>query len=174
LEFGPDQTVAFALAGTVALPSPFPATGRVSIGLFPPRGFRPSEKAKEEEFEPSFLLKIVQLVNEKHIVTRFVRPKDLRAVRSRPEERPRAELPAWTIQTAAEVSGRIEEKKRILIKDFTKGGPAEDELFAEAIVYVPESAPVLHRLDIGMTAAESAEFCPEEPRCPLGAVPPCP
>jgi hypothetical protein len=172
-DFSQAQQAAFALAGTVALPSPFPASGMVSIGLFPPH-----EGAKEGEVRRRFYLKSVQIVSEKHIVTRFVHLEDFRAVRLLPDKRSHAEWERCPIQTAEEVRELIDAKKRILIANSMTGGPSEVELFAErAILYVPESARVLHRVEIGMAAAQSAEhtffaphsfLCESEPFCPQG------
>jgi hypothetical protein len=150
-QLGESQRVAFALAGTIALPSPFPATGLVSIGLFPP-------PAKVRAWEPTFYLRVVHSLNQSHIITRYVRPEDLRAVRLCSEKQPDSELRGWLFQSAADVSSLIDDKKTTLRKYSDSSGPTEIMLFEQpAIIYVPESAPVLLRLEYGVTAAESLE-----------------
>src|SRR6266567_1028900 len=68
-QLGESQCAAFALAGTVALPSPFPAVGMVSIGLFPP-----PDGGGGANFEPTYYVRIVHRLNDSHIITRYIRP----------------------------------------------------------------------------------------------------
>ena len=64
------QQTAIALAGTVPLPAPFPASGPVSVILI-----------REDDGWETYV-KIVQVVSLQRIVTRFVRRADIRAIRA--------------------------------------------------------------------------------------------
>jgi hypothetical protein len=163
-EFGPSQKLAFALAGTVAIPSPFPAHGTVSIGIFPATGGADSA--------PRFFLKIVETASSRTIVTRLVALEDVRAVRLYSGKGSIGESQSWTYKTIEELSGLINDKTNLLMGVAKSGLAYEVELFAEpAIVFVPESAPVLLRYEIGVTAAVCAESAPATKReipCPGG------
>ena len=64
----------------------------------------------------------------------------------------------WPLVGHKEVLRRISKKEKELRAAATKSGSAsESEWLPAAIVYVPEAAPVLHRNDVGVTAAVSAE-----------------
>src|SRR4051812_16597879 len=86
LDFNREQTVIFALAGTVPLPSPFPAYGRLSLGVFPVSGEINAATAR-------FYLKTVQAIGDREVETRMVRLEDLRAVKYRS-----ANMTAWTLK----------------------------------------------------------------------------
>ena len=49
-EFAPEQKTAFALAGTVALPSPFPASGLIYLGIMP----RPYKSDEDDTVDDRF------------------------------------------------------------------------------------------------------------------------
>ena len=77
MDFHPGHQAAIKLAGTVALPSPFPAFGSLHIVVAP------------EDGDYETYLRIVQHVTGKRIITRFVRLADVRAIRAPRNRRPR-------------------------------------------------------------------------------------
>jgi hypothetical protein len=146
MDFHPRHQAAIKLAGTVALPSPFPAFGSLSIVVAP------------EDGEQETYLRIVQQVSGKRIITRFVRLADVRAIKA--PEKPGAEgsPETWQLIGPKDIQRRIAKQEKELRTQASKTGAAcESEWLPAAIVYVPEAAPVLHRNDIGVTAAVSAE-----------------
>jgi hypothetical protein len=158
MDFSLIQQNALLLAGTVALPSPIPAVGQVSIVITPATG------------DSEFYIKIVQVVSDKRIITRFVRLADIRAIRAASAGESRYDPENWPIIKAKELQDHVDKKVDELSKK--KGGPGaavEIKLFDAAIVYVPEGAPVLHRDEVGVTAAVSAEdvgfSAPHGPGC---------
>ena len=142
------QRTAMALAGTVPLPAPFPASGPVSVVLI------------REDGGWEAYIKIVQVVSLHRIVTRFVRRADIRAIRAPAGPAPNGGPESWPIRKFKQAQGEIDAREQALragARD--QGTPAELELdwHRQAIVYVPESASVLHRVEVGVTAAVSAE-----------------
>jgi len=142
------QQTAIALAGTVPLPAPFPAFGPVSVVLI------------REDGGWETYIKIVQVISLHRIVTRYVRRADIRAIRAPAGPKPNGGPESWPIRKFKQAQGEIDAREQTLrtqAKD--QGTPAELELdwHAQAIVYVPESASVLHRVEVGVTAAVSAE-----------------
>jgi hypothetical protein len=146
MDFHPSHQAAIKLAGTVALPSPFPASGAVSIVVAP------------EDGEHETYLRIVQAITGKRIITRFVRLADVRAIKA-PATPGSPEGPeTWALIGHKQIVRMIADKEKKLRTSATKsGGATESEWLPAAIVYVPEAAPVLHRNDVGVTAAVSAE-----------------
>ena len=172
MDFHESHQTAIMLAGTVALPSPFPSCGAVAVLIAP------------EDGEVETYLKIVQNVSAKRIVTRFVRLADVRALRApAPGDAPSGPE-SWPIIGPKEVRRRIGQQEKALRGQVEKtGSSAEFDWLPAAIVYVPEGAPVLHRNDVGVTAAVSAEdvafgdmppagsWCPHHDKtCPHGEV----
>jgi hypothetical protein len=151
-QLGESQRAAFALAGTVALPSPFPASGLISIGVFPP-------PADAKEHEPTYYLRIVERVSDSNIVTRHIRPEDVRAFRVRSKVEPYPEQNEWTLHLAADKFKFIDSLKKKLQENLLKGGPTEIALFdhAPTIVYVPDGAPVLLRIEMSVTASRARD-----------------
>jgi hypothetical protein len=146
MEFLPSHHSALLRAGTVALPAPFPATGSVSIVL----------TRDDEELE--VVVKILQVVSARRIITRFVRPEDIRAIQSRPAGAPTSGPESWPIRSFKKVRAEFEAREKTLRTDHqTKSILGEVLWYEAAIVHVAESAPVLHRDEIGVTAAVSAE-----------------
>ncbi len=146
MDFHPHHRTALKIAGTVALPSPFPAMGSVSLVVAP------------EDGDHETYLRIVQIVSGRRIITRFVRLADVRAVRTPQAGDSQSTPETWPIIGLKEIQRQINKKEKELRTAATKSGqPSESEWLAAAIVYVPESAPVLHRNDVGVTAAVSAE-----------------
>ncbi len=145
MELQPFHHAALAIAGTVPLPSPHPAIGTVSLVIT-------ADGADLEVFA-----KIVQVVGDKRIITRFVRPEDIRAVRARPDDAPHSGPESWPVLGIKKIKGAIAKHAKALTEKAQKGVFGEVEWYAAAIVYVAESAPVLHRNEIAVTAAVSAE-----------------
>jgi hypothetical protein len=142
------QQTAIALAGTVSLPAPFPATGPVSVVLI-----------REDDSWETYI-KIVQVVSLHRIVTRYVRRADIRAIRAPAGPARNGGPESWPVRKFKQAQGEIDAREQAL-RDRApdQATPAELELdwHPEAIVYVPEAASVLHRVEIGVTAAVSAE-----------------
>jgi hypothetical protein len=158
-DFGQDQQHAFDLAGTVALPSPFPAFGRlVVVRVARPRAV-PSQtlsQNKKPEDHVSYILKLVQAVSEKLLVTRFVSPDDVRSVRVVRCAADTADPNRWELMDGADLRAEL---LKIDWGDAAKDGNGshELELYATAVLYVPESVQVLVRLEFGLPAALSVE-----------------
>jgi hypothetical protein len=146
MDFQQSHQTAIKLAGTVALPSPFPSCGAVSVVVAPEDG----------EFET--YVKIVQIVSVRRIVTRFVRLDDVRAVRAPAQGSAAGGPESWPFIGPKEARRQIEKKEKDLRAQVKKSGSAaESDWLPAAIIYAPEGAPVLHRNDVGVTAAVSAE-----------------
>lgn len=152
-DFGSEQRAAFALSGTIGLPSPFPAAARIFIGIMP------QSESGDPGAAPRFILKLVERIGFKLIVTRFVELDDVRAMRIR-SGTGKAEDPwTWTFQTAEALHERIQAAK-VALRGAAKDGAAYELPFAAenvGIVYIPESSPVLVRTEYGVPAAEAAE-----------------
>jgi hypothetical protein len=169
-EFTCENKAAQALAGTVALPSPFPASGRIFIGIKP---------RLDETIPEQYYVKIVETINDKFIVTRLVNLEDFRAVRLRPESGRYDNMREWTLKTAEDMHKELEEAKYQL-KEAAGGSFSGFELLLfperkeqgydaglkhrdvarterQGVVYVPETAPVLVRTEQGLPAAEAVE-----------------
>ena len=104
-EFSPEEKAAFALAGTVALPSPFPASARILLGIMP---------QLETAVAPRYYLKIIELVTDRFSVTRLVSLGDLRAIRLVPESGRFDNFREWTLLTAEDLHDRLERAKGLL------------------------------------------------------------
>jgi hypothetical protein len=135
------QLRSFHLSGTVALPSPFPEVGRLALrpaGLEYGAGGDGTVEAVVIEHEQSHRVTI----------SRTVRLADVAAVLfSRPLPPVLAGDGEWCF--GPEVTAALEERAGL-------GDPA----LLEGIAYVRESAPVLMQVEVGMTAAASAEYYP--------------
>jgi hypothetical protein len=158
MDFSQSQQTALLLAGTVALPCPYPSVGSLSVLVVPEAG----------DFE--VYIKIVQVVSLRRIITRFVRLADVRAVHVLSPDDPSGGPETWPLIGSAAVRRQLETIEKDLIEKARKSNDARAfDWLASAIVYVPESAPILHRDEIGVTAAVSAEdvaFNAWKPTCP--------
>jgi hypothetical protein len=137
---------AASLVGTVTLPSPYPASGAASFVL------------SDWDGDAVIYVKIVQVVNEKRIITRFVKPEDIRAIRFEPavgEGGPET----WPILSPSATRKELEAGEKAIVAHAKKAAvkSLEEPWHDAAILYVDESAPVLHRFEAGVTAAVSAE-----------------
>jgi hypothetical protein len=141
------------LAGTVQLPSPPPATGSVTI-VAP----GPGQLAAEV-----LMLALSHEISHRLFLERLIRLTDVRAIQAiwppgpaqvqeqgTPEE---AELEP-TFKTASEI--------RALALAFAASFATVPPpiWLKKAVVYLPESAPVILRVEAGLTAAESADYYP--------------
>lgn len=169
-DFSRVRKVSFALAGTVDLPSPFPAAGRAFIGIAPQGD--PAKPAQDDaKYEARdaarFFLKIVETVNEKLVVTRYIRREDLRAVRLYSGRGTIDDRGQWIVKTADEVVPVVDEAVASLRLAVANAGQAafEKRLVFDAAVpdqqvvfVVAETAPVLVRVEYeyGATAIEAA------------------
>jgi hypothetical protein len=158
-DFGTDQQQAFDLAGTVGLPSPFPSVGRLLVVRTARPRAAPSQKSaegKSSEGNATYILKLVQTVSEKLLVTRFVSPDDVRSVRVIARAANSADPNSWQLIDGADFRAEL---PRIDWGNAVKEerGSFEIELYTAAVLYVPESARVLVRLEFGVPAALSVE-----------------
>jgi hypothetical protein len=152
LDLGAEHFLGLELVGTVELPSPFPAAGRIFVVRHPG-----SEPAAGEASQPRHFIKVVQRINDSQTVTRFVGPEHVRAIRFRPAKAGGAgEEPTLLSgdRLRAEM-GSIDWVKPV--KD--QRSSHEIELRPEHVgtVLVPESAPVLLRLEQAMPAGLSQD-----------------
>ncbi len=141
------QHDAMTLVGTVALPSPYPASGAASFVL------------TDRDGDAVIYVKIVQVVNPKRIITRFVKPEDVRAIRCKPEDDEVGGPETWPLASPAATKKAIEAGEKAIVAHAKKAGVKylEEPWCPAAILYVLEAAPVLHRHEAGVTAAVSAE-----------------
>ena len=135
------QLQSLHLAGTVVLPTPFPEVGTLC--------FRPGAlKYGTGASEPVDLLVVEHEQSNRLTVLRTVRLQDVAAVMFC-----RALPPAlgadgeWRF--GPEVVAALEDRSN-----------RNDASLLRGIVYVREQAPVLMQVEVGMTAAESAEYYP--------------
>jgi hypothetical protein len=161
-----EQEIAFRLAGTVGLPSPYPATGSVEIVALVGDDGKPVEVYLRVIHRLSLRLKIARLVELSSVRAVYAawRP----AATAPPVVSHPAPAPSptdWSVRTAKAVRTHVLRRLRV----GKAKGRVVFPLLPAAIVYVPESAPVLMDVEIGMTAAESAEYYPPltpgVPRC---------
>jgi hypothetical protein len=125
------------LPGTVALPSPFPTVGHIWLQS-------PKQMAGLED-EETELVAIGASVPPTTTIVRYVQVKLISAIFF------------FDKTSEGEDSNSINWKKGIFspcLHDIKKGL----ENSTRAIVYVPESAPVMTQAVFGQTAAESAEY----------------
>lgn len=179
--FDAEQELAYALSGTVPLPSPYPARGKLSAVL----ELQGTEITR-------LLFKIVHRVHLRLKITRLVDQSDLRAVRvprdlvqqagdgddsyGGVEDGDDVVFPYRTIapRVIEMVRARYYTQQRDQAASRQPTEPIEVELFDDAILYVDESASVLMDVGVGMTAAESANYYPpmtvypESVRCDRG------
>ena len=163
-DFGPAQRIALALAGTVALPSPPPASGRVFIGLNPSAEARSAPAQDHVTYAlglPRYFIRSVQTVSDQQSITRIFDLDELRAVKLPLSSVRSGKDEHSNILPAAEVAAEVDRIKRELEKLRPNGqaGVLEVLWYPEAVLFVPEAAPVFVRIqyELGLTAAEAAE-----------------
>jgi hypothetical protein len=152
------QRLAIALAGTVSLPSPHPAYGKVSLGL------DSSGRDERPTGCPRYYLKSVEKLSARQVVTRIVALNDLRAV-SHPEGDDVAHSKAPRVTHLVEdlfIEGGAILVAKQKLEAAVKRAPGDYEIviFPVAVLHVPETAAVLTTVvfEAGVTAAESAEI----------------
>jgi hypothetical protein len=136
------QMRSFHLAGTVAIPTPFPEVGTLRL--------RPSALAYQggDEMFADDLVDIEHVQSHRLVIVRTVRLSDVAAVLLGECVNP-IDLSAARWYFGPEVGEVLEARAN----DNTPG-------LMMGIAYVRESAPVLMRVEVGMTAAESVEYYP--------------
>ncbi len=155
-DFGPNQRIALALAGTVPVPSPVPASGRVYLGINPQH----DESLIANAGSPRFFLKVIQKVSAKQVITRIFALAELRAVSLLSTLGEGEGYEARQLQPVEEFHDQLLYAKARLEEAATRAEGVYDLLlFHDAVLYVREAAPVLVRIqyEFGVTAAESAE-----------------
>jgi hypothetical protein len=152
LELTAEHLLGLDLVGTVELPSPFPAAGRVFLVRHPG-----AEGSAAAPAQPRLFLKLVQRLSDSQTVTRFVSPEHVRGVRFRPSK------PGEAPEEPTLVSGESI-RREIGAIDWTKS--VKDQRTAHevelrpghlGVLHVPESAPVLVRLEQTVPAALSLD-----------------
>ena len=163
LELNEEHFLGLELVGTVALPAPVPAVGRIYVVRSPP-----AKGAKGDAYKPRLLIKVVQRISESHVITRFVSPEHVRAIRLNPPKGSAASVePTWITgdQLRTEIA-TYEWGKGTKDKDKEKDKDDRTHLEVElrkeqlGVVYVPENAPVLFRHEQTLPAATSLEIAP--------------
>lgn len=152
-----DERIAFRLAGTVGLPSPYPATGSVYVVV------RLAKDPKDWEV----FLRVVHRLNLTLKIARLVRWDDVRGILARWKTPTPDAPPGWSVKLAEDLRGHVYDQIQKEKKDKVEGW-FELKWLSEAIVYVPESAPVYMQVGAGLTAAESAEYYPPLAMCDSG------
>lgn len=166
------QSIALNLAGTVALPSPPPATANIRIQCTGEFAYQLWEAYNQDSELPDelldalpelVLLKIVHAVSPKLTITRLLPLSDLRA----------AFIPADCKEVDFNQGAWFHSHQLHLaaVKALVVPGEnsrdldeVEVSLFADpAIVYLPETVPLLMQVEVGLTAAESADYYPPTP-----------
>jgi hypothetical protein len=160
LSLAHDERIAFRLAGTVGLPSPYPATGSISVVV----------KLARDPKDWQVFLRIVHRLNLKLKIVRLVEWDDVRGILARwkpAPETPQGAAPGWSVKLGEDLRGQVYDQVQKEKKDKVEGW-FELKWLSEAIVYVPESAPVYMQVGVGLTAAESAEYYPPLALCDSG------
>jgi hypothetical protein len=157
--FSRDSLEALAKVGTVKLPHPHPASGRLYIGINPDSN--PDSNPNLPAGPPKFFLRLVQTVSTKQVVTRIVDLKELRGISlpATSTEKGKTSRKFHTVNDR-EIADQIREKtSSLMLAERTESGVYEVVLFEDAIILVPESAPTVVQIqfEFGVTAAEAAE-----------------
>ena len=164
-ELGSEHMVALGLVGTVALPSPFPATGRILVVRhpLPPR--------IDDESARKYHIKIVQTINDSCIITRFVDHNAVSLIRFQPASEGESSKEGPFSLDHAEVQKLVGGLDWDVVDERAS---SEIEPFPQhtGVVHVPETQPVLLRYELSVPAATSLEqfvsqgvFCPHCPSC---------
>jgi hypothetical protein len=153
-EFGPCEREILARATTVMLPYPPPASGRLFIGINPDFIPPDSKLGLVLAGGPKFFLRLVQVVSPTRVIIRIVDLEALRGV-SLPTNAGLREFRTVS-SIAADIASAVQ---KLTGAEAKKSGVYEVCLFEDAVIFVPESAPVFVRIqqDFGVSAAEAAE-----------------
>jgi hypothetical protein len=161
---GGNHLRSIALAGTIAVPSPFPALGRIDVST---QGMTKDEvdcledpsSFEAVQFFKKVLVEIAHEVNPRLTITRVVRLCDIAAA-FLPSDTSQVSLSHGQWYLSAELESLVLDKLSELNSHEL---PALVPLLFEAVVYLPETAKVLLRVETGMTAAETVEYYPPTP-----------
>ena len=173
LQIEPHHRLGMSLVGTVALPSPFPAEGRIFVVRHPE-----SNQPQGGEAKPSYHLKIVQKLSDTHSITRFMALDDMRLIRFSPP-RDSQNAPARAGEEAPGPLCLDREQLREVVEavpweKVVRDGRCdyEVELYPDrtGVVYVPEQAPVLLRHECAVMAAMSLDTTGPWSSCPRSSV----
>ena len=148
-DLGMEQMTGLGLVGTVALPSPFPATGRILVVRHPlPSG--------DDESARKYHIKIVQSINDSCTITRFVDHKGVSLIRFQPSSQGESAKEGPFSLDRAAVQKMVSSQSWDVVDERASH---EIEPFPEhtGVVHVPESQPVLLRHDLSVPAATSLE-----------------
>lgn len=168
LDFGAHQLLGLCLVGTVAIPSPYPASARAFLVRYPaPAG------VKGPEAKPRVFLKLIETINSHHVITRIVDPVHVRAVRwtSAKPAKAGAAAPEPVLQSGDEFRAEVEAIDwSKAVKD--PGNSYEVPIHPEetAVAHVAEAAPVLLRHEQTLPASVSVAASPAlmAAACPHG------
>ena len=160
LAYGDAQIAALTLAGTVAMPTPFPASAQISMVMSP----EPSEDGISTE--QRFSLKLVEVIGDKLIVTRFVSLENVRAIRFCSGSNTMDDPWRWKLKISKELSVDLRttmEELKAHSQSFASAGTKLSfehvlESGLRGIVYVPETAPVLVRTEVAVVAAQAVDI----------------
>jgi hypothetical protein len=172
LEFGEHHLLGMNLVGTVALPSPFPATARLFVVRYPAATNGKPSDSRGGDGKARQFLKIVETINSNHLITRIVDPEQVRAVKwypAMPHMSGGAEEPET--ETGEHLRGEIAaiDWSRA-VKDPRSSYELPLHPDQSAVVYVAEAAPVLLRHEQTVPAAVSLSASPAllAAACPKG------
>ena len=171
-EYGQHTTEALAKAGTVQFPCPPPASGKLYLGINP--DFSDGHRNPDlPSVSPQYFLRLVHIVSQQLVITRIIDLKELRGV-SLPAAPTTKDGASRVFRTVNDFTEEITNAISALTKaESKKPGEYEVVLFEDAVIYVPESAPVLLRIqyELGVSAAEAAEYADllmrEQCKCPM-------
>jgi hypothetical protein len=153
--FGPAAMEALAKAVTVMLPSPPPASGMLYLGI------SPHHNPDLPSVAPRYYLRLVQTVSPKQVITRIVGLDELRGV-SLPASSTAVGGASREFRTVHGIAENLTRAVDALTEAKAKNpGAHEVCLFKDAVIYVPETAPVFvrvqHEFEFAASAAEAAE-----------------
>jgi hypothetical protein len=175
-EYGQYTTEALAMAGTVRFPCPPPASGKLYLGINPDFSDR-HRNPDLPSVAPQYFLRLVQNVSQKLVITRIIDLKELRGV-SLPAVPTTKDGASRVFRTVNDITDEITNAISALTKaKSNERGEYEVVLLKDAVIYVPESAPVLLRglYELGVSAAEAAEYADllmrEQCMCPMDPSP---
>jgi hypothetical protein len=140
------------LAGTVRLPTPYPATGSLAIVKYDASCYS-DEKT---------ILRLTHKIGDRIDVSRIFRLRDVQAIRA-----------TWPSEGEASGKGTEPQKSPPSKRELKVGNAVSKSLEAhlkahasdpiwleDASVYLPESAPVVLQVEAAQSAAESADYYP--------------
>jgi hypothetical protein len=159
-DLGPEHMTALGLVGTVALPSPFPATGRILVVRHPlPPG-------SDDESARKYHIKIIQAINDSCIITRFVDHNAVSLIRFHPASQGESSREG-PFSLDHEAVRKLVSSHDWDVVDERASHEIEPYPQHTGVVHVPETQPVLLRYDLSVPAATSLEqLMSPGARCP--------